>query len=245
MSRRSTALHVALGVLLALNLLLAAWPGGWPVVRAQGPVSGSEPGAGAQSAPPAGQPRSRLPSLSGLDVPSQPGPQGRTALPGRAIPSQPDATSPTHWYTVIGAVFQPSDSAMTYYSGVGGCLYPISAGWFWAPVNLPDGAVAKYLYINYENVPGSSSSAVALGQYSYDGSFDTNLAWADARSFAATGSGRFFDLSEEITSTIDNYRNAYTFRWGGSIDQHLCSVQVGYYPPPLSSLFLPLVTRGS
>jgi hypothetical protein len=244
MSRRSTTIHVALGVLLALNLLLAAWPGGWPVARAQGPVSGAEPGAGAQSAPPAGQPASRMPSPFGFGLPSGQSALGSSALPGRAGVIPAGFSAGIHWYTANASAFQPMNGPATFTHSSAWCLEPATLDNWVAPVYLPDGAVVKYILFNYQNSSASLSSSAAFGNFRYDGA-PTWLVYAYSASSAETGEGFFANPSQEITSTLDNYNYFYFLAWQGSTTQWLCSVQIGYYPPPLSSLFLPLVTRGS
>jgi hypothetical protein len=180
------------------------------------------------------------PSEAGVYTPSEAGNEPPIAVDAAGI----NSVWPSHWYNVIGAVFIPSDSTMTYSYGSVGCIQPLSTGYWRAPVNLPDGAVIKYIYINYYNPdPGSTSNSAAyLTRYKYDGTLE-DLAFVVSRPGTVTGTGYFFDLSAEVTSTVNNATHGYAFIWSGGITQKLCSIQVGYYPPPLYITNLPFITK--
>jgi hypothetical protein len=205
---------------------------GWTVsgVLAQG-GGGSEPGANTAQTDETST--GRLP-------PSSP-PEAGVYTPSEA---GIDSVWPNLWYTVMGAVFVPSDSDITYSYGSAGCIHPTSIGYWRASVNLPDGAVIKYIYINYYNSdPGSSSFSTAyLTRFKNDGTVE-DLAGVSSRPGTVTGIGYFFDLSTEVTFTVNNLSYGYAFTWTGGITQKLCSIQVGYYPPPLYITNLPFITK--
>jgi hypothetical protein len=219
-------------------------------VTAMGPYAPSEPGASAyqagstgfdlrpQDSPQAGA-SSSSPSEAGSSIPA-------AVIPARSIPG-PDIISswPNHWYTVMGSTFMPSDSTTTYVYYLSGCVTPTSGGQWRASVNLPDGSVIKYVYFNYNNSTGSPATTVWLSSYKYDGTL-TDLVSVNSRPFSTTGAGFFSDLSSEITVTVDNLNYGYAFVWiGGSAGptQRLCSVQVGYIPPSVFGLALPMVQK--
>jgi hypothetical protein len=143
----------------------------------------------------------------------------------------------------VGAVFLPANSGYSYQYGNSGCLKSNSPGYWRATVNLPDGATAKYLYFDYYNAMYSQNSTVWLTRYKYDGNYN-DLVSVNSRTYTQTvGVGYFIDLSREFTETIDNEQYGYVFIWNGSLTQRLCSVRVGYYPPSIFSVALPVVLK--
>lgn len=192
-------------------------------------------------------------------TPEPPQLEGSVAIssePGLAEPNAPSAdhsvqvlepqslqsTWPTHWYTVVGAVFQPANSGYSYQYGNSGCLKSNSSGYWRASVNLPDKSVVKYLYINYKNDMYSSNSTAWLTRYKYNGDYN-DLVSVNSRNYTTTNVGYFMDLSGEFTETIDNLQYGYVFIWNGSTTQRLCSVRVGYYAPSAFGAVLPLIMR--
>lgn len=175
---------------------------------------------------------------------------------GTNAPASPDpamgatAAWPTHWYTIVGTAFIPSDSGITYQYGYNGCVRPTSNGFWRASINVPDGSVLKFIYFNYENDVNSMSSTAWVTAYKYDGT-TYDLGWVTSRPYSTTGTGYYFDLSAEFTSTVNNLTYGYVFIWSGAnvttpatqATQRLCSVQVGYIPPPVFGVALPLITK--
>jgi len=208
---------VLLRILCILVIVGAISAAGWEasVVMAQR-SGGSEPGS----------PTARAP---------KPAPD----RPSSASPAAPSSTWPSNWYSVIGAAFTPSYSSVTYVYSYVGCVLPTSGGQWRTSVNLPDKSVIKYIYVNYNNTASSSSSYAWLTRYRYDGTF-TDLVAVTTRPGSSTGAGYFWDLSSEMTSTVDNLNYSYAFVWDGSTTQSLCSIQVGYYPPATGTSHLPL-----
>ncbi len=203
-------------------------------------------GPGATSVSPAqpepARPLQAPPSEDNPPASSEPNPGVLDTQP--LVPAKPSAGPfPTHWYTVLGAVFQPANSGYSYQYGNSGCLKSNSPGYWRASVNLPDGSIAKYLYIDYKNDMYSNNSTAYLTKYKYNGDY-ADLAAVTSRTYTVTaGTGYFIDLSGEFTQTIDNLQYGYSFIWSGSISQRLCSVKLGYYPPSGFALALPIVTR--
>jgi hypothetical protein len=180
------------------------------------------------------------PSEAGVYTPSESGNEPPITVDSAGI----NSVWPNLWYNVIGAAFIPSESTMAYSYGYYGCVQPLSTGWWRASVNLPDGAVIKYIYINYYNAnPASTSTSVAIvTRYKYDGTSE-DLVYVNSRPGTVTGAGYFFDLSAEVTFTVNNLSYGYAFIWSGGTTQKLCSIQVGYYPPPLYITNLPFITK--
>ncbi len=150
---------------------------------------------------------------------------------------------PKYWSSIVGAVFSPANSGYSYQYGNSGCLKSNSPGYWRASVNLPDGSIAKYIYMVYYNGMYAKNSTAWLTRYQYNGDYQ-DLAFVSSRTYTTTGmTGYFFDLSSEITATIDNLNNGYTFIWSGSTTQRLCSVKVGYYPAYFTGNALPMITK--
>ncbi len=188
-------------------------------------------------------------SIYAQDVPhSEP---GEPAPAEAKIPPAPlGGGGPNHWYTVVGAVFVPSGSSITYNYGNSGCLSASVSGYWRASVNLPDGTTLKYISFTYYNSATSSNTGATLTRYSYDGNFQ-DLASVTARTGSVTGAGYFQDFSAEFTEVVDNATYGYTFIWSGigtatppaTANQRLCSVRVGYIPASPFALALPAVQR--
>ena len=165
-------------------------------------------------------------------------------LESLASPNSPDATFPTHWFGVLAAAFSPSNSSISYIYGGAGCTHATTTGDWRAAVNLPDGAIAKYIYIQYNNP--NTSAGVSTGwltRYSFLGNRD-DISFVNSRPGSAA-TGYLYDLSAEITAlnTIDNMNYVYGFVWNGSTTQYLCSMQVGFIPPPYYIANLPIVNK--
>jgi hypothetical protein len=157
-------------------------------------------------------------------------------------PLSPQAPWPSNWYTIAGSVFLPANSDYSYQYGNSGCIKSNSPGYWRASVNLPDGSVVKYLYISYYNGMYSANSTAWLTRYKYDGNYN-DLVSVNSRNYTTTNVGYFLDLSGEFTETIDNLQYSYTFIWNGSTTQRLCAVRVGYYPPSVFGVALPVVIK--
>ncbi len=211
-----------------------------------GPVPSKTPTNRGTPEPPGSFPSGRVSqSGGGMNVPSEPREVVLNIQPSASsqVPVAPQSSWPKNWYTVAGAVFQPANSDYSYQYGNSGCLKSNSPGYWRASVNLPDGSVAKYLYINYYNGMYSANSTAYLTKYKSNGDY-ADLVSVNSRNYTTTGiTGYFLDLSGEFTDTIDNFQYSYTFIWSGSTTQRLCSIRVGYYPPPLFGVALPLVLR--
>ncbi len=184
-------------------------------------------------------------SGSSIGVPSEPREVVLNIQPSAPspVPLAPQSSWPDNWYTVAGAVFLPANSGYSYQYGNSGCLKSNSPGYWRTSVNLPDGSVVKYLYINYKNDMYSANSTAYLTKYRINGDY-ADLVSVNSRNYTTTGvTGYFLDLSGEFTETIDNLQYSYTFIWSGSTTQRLCSVRLGYYPPSIFGVALPLILK--
>ena len=230
---------ILLNVISVFVLLVAVASSGSTTIQAQG-----DSGAGAGS-PGSSRPTALPPADSDATPGSEPGLATLSLQPSTSpqLPLSPQAPWPNYWYTIAGSVFLPANSGYSYQYGNTGCLKSNSPGYWRASVNLPDGSVAKYLYINYKNDMYSANSTAYLTKYKSDGDY-LDLASVNSRNYTTTGvTGYFLDLSGEFTETIDNLQYSYTFIWSGSTTQRLCSVRVGYYPPSIFGVALPLVIK--
>jgi len=159
-------------------------------------------------------------------------------------PDSPDAPWPEHWFGVLAAAFSPSSSSTTYNYGYVGCIHATLSGQWRAAVNLPDGAIAKYIYIQYYNPDNLAGSAASwFTRYKYDGTMNDIV--SVTTNPGSTGTGYRYKLSTEITTNnvIDNVVYVYAFIWNGSTTQYFCSMQVGFYPPAHYLENLPTVIK--
>lgn len=136
-------------------------------------------------------------------------------------------TSNLKWYTVSGETFAPT-SHQALWGTMYGCLYPNNVGgsswWDWrASVNLPDGAIAKWLYVG--GFYSSSTSGARFLQHPNSSVSDNILASLTLTSSTPSRAGM------EIAQTIDYSSNSYVFEWSGSTTQQLCYMQIGYILP--------------
>ncbi len=160
-----------------------------------------------------------------------------------ADPAAPASAYPTHWFTVAGTAFNPSNSSTTYDYDALGCVRPSAAGQWRVMVNLPDGSVLKWIWFITENYSTSSTSSTGwLTRYLWSGT-TTDLVYVISDGYSTVGTGIHAKQSTEITSIVDNYNYAYVFVWSGSTTQELCMMQVGYYPPSIFGLALPVVKK--
>jgi hypothetical protein len=164
-----------------------------------------------------------------------------TSLAAPADQATVTATYPTHWYTVAGTAFNPSNSSTSYVYDALGCVSATSGGQWRAMINLPDGAVLKYAWFIYRNDATSTSSTAWVTRYLWSGQ-TTDLTTMNSIAYNGTV-GNFATVSAEFTSTVDNYNYAYVFVWNGSTNQELCQMQIGYYPPPSFGVALPMVNK--
>lgn len=135
----------------------------------------------------------------------------------------------------------PYTNSLTWTYGGAGCLAPSVSGYWRANVNLPDGAVLKYIYFGYYNSAASTTSTAYLYRYYYSG---TATDIVDLISTPGSSSVGYHYVSKSIASVVvDNYVNAYMFSWSGSATQQLCYMQVGYELPTAFGVGLPLLVK--
>ena len=157
--------------------------------------------------------------------------------PEKSAPMSPQYVTPTHWFSVTGGAFVPTASGYSY-ALPNGCLHQnIFANFqnaeYRAGVYVPDGAVLKTIYFNYNvvtSVVGLISSA-RLARQSTTSLTTVDLATADKTTSGIQGFG--YKGRPEITATVDNLSYTYYLYWnpnGQFLD--LCSMQVGYYLSP-------------
>ena len=157
-------------------------------------------------------------------------------------PNQPQAG--TAYLHLSGSSFiqMYSDVDYTYYSG--GCVYH-SAG------------SASHTFMNLGLILPSGSRIKSLRFYFYDTSAsDSTLRlrqmndgdeWVDVASLNSTGTG---GLSYVSTSSLDyliDYTNySYVLQYQGNVigsTMRFCGVRIGYAPPSIFGVALPLVTK--
>ncbi len=217
------------------TIILTGIAGNAPATLAQGGWPPSEPAPGSE------EPNGNPPPSSGTVWVSPP--VMYSAPLDAPAADATDAAVPGHWYAVAGSVFLPANSGYSYQYGNTGCLKSNTAGYWRAPINLPDGVVLKYLSFSYKNDMYSNNSTAYVTKYQTNGDY-ADLVAVNSRNYTTTGGmGHFTDVSAEITSTVDNLNYAYTFIWSGSTTQRLCSLRIAYIPASIFGVALPLVLR--
>ena len=159
--------------------------------------------------------------------------------PEKSAPMSPQYVTPTHWFSVTGGAFVPTASGYSYALS-NGCLHQNTFANFQnaeyrVGVYVPDGAVLKTIYFNYNVVTPAIGliSSARLARQSATSLATVDLATADKTTSGIQGFG--YKGSPEITATVDNLSYTYYLYWnpnGQFLD--LCSMQVGYY---LDSVF--------
>ncbi len=146
------------------------------------------------------------------------------------------------YYKVIGSVFQPRDSTLTYGYSSNGCIYQNGGATFrfQAPLILPEGSEIKYVRIYYLDT-AATDLTVWLTRY------EPGQANLDLTSVQSTGIGGYGTvLSPLITQTVDMATYAYELTWGTSVAtsaNQICGVRVAYYAPPVFGAFMPLIVK--
>jgi hypothetical protein len=239
------ALSVVVGAVVAQNPVPPTEPG------AMGPASGSvSTDSRADGGVP---PRSQDNPLAAASDTGVPLPAQNQTEPGAAAdenpvdgqgnsPQGPQATF--SYYYVSGATLLTRDSATGRdYSGTG-CSYTVGGTdrIMNTELDLPDGAVIKYLRLYYNDT--SAADDVRGYITSYEAGNSTN----DLTSVSSTGSaGIGTSLSPEITHTVSNSSFAYVLIGWPDISAstvQVCGLRVAYYAPG-TALFLPHVERNA
>jgi hypothetical protein len=253
-------------ILLSLLILIVSFSG-YALVKAQeAGGAGDEPGRLASQLPakaPGQDARvgSTAHSGAGDEVKKPSGPVGEKGLflnsatgktlstvplaPGADIP-QPEAVNASwKWFNVPGATFIPYSNVVAWTYGGAGCLNPSTAGFWRASVNIPDGSILKFMYFGFYNEGNSATSTTAfLYRFSYTGAYNT-VAQVNSNPGSTTTNYGFVGVTIP-DETVNNFANSYAFAWSGSsttINQQLCYIQVGYVPPSIFGLALPIIQK--
>jgi hypothetical protein len=155
-------------------------------------------------------------------------PAGRTALTaGRT--AQSITPNLFEYVRTAGIQFTPRNSAETYaYAGYG-CMYQTSgSGDYITPLNIPDGAVLKYLRIYYNDTSASNITAFLT-------KYDPAVGYTDITSVLSSGSAGYgTSLSAEMNEVVDTTNHAYVLIWRpgtSSSANQFCGTRVAYYFP--------------
>ena len=148
-------------------------------------------------------------------------------------PQSVDQTSaiPFSYYNIAGSTLQPRDSATSYDYTSTGCIHTVAGTdrILNTQLQLPDGAIIKYLRIFYNDTNAST------GVKGYITRYDAGSATEDLTSVSSVGSGGTgTQLSAEITHEVDNFGWAYVLiGWpdANSTQNQICGLRVAYYPP--------------
>lgn len=136
------------------------------------------------------------------------------------------------YYNVAGVTLRPR-SSNTSWESTGNCLYsPSGSELFNTPLNLPDGSVIDYLYIDYYNTSETNAEAY-LSRYNNLGGY------LDLVNMQTTMNGGYFSeqssyIGNVVNSVVDNenYSYAINFRPNVNSDEmRLCGFRVAYRLP--------------
>ncbi len=151
-------------------------------------------------------------------------------------------TATTSYWSSSGTTFVPSNSAITYSYGTGGCVDVGNDGVvLLGDVNLPHGSTIVGMWFNYYNeVVDPIDSTIYLRRFSFYGTYDTIL------SVGGTSTGVGHQSSDTFTVTnpvVDNFNYVYVLAWIGKLEQRLCGVNLVYTPPTIFFNALPMINR--
>jgi hypothetical protein len=147
---------------------------------------------------------------------------------GKSVPLLPP--NQFQYLKTIGTAFQPRESTSTYAYTTNGCMYQNGGSTFrfQGRLDLPDGAIIKFLRIYYLDTAATDMTAWITR-------YDPGQGNLDLTSVMSTGSGGYgTTLSPLIDQVVDNATYAYVLTWGTSVAtsaNQICGVRVAYYPP--------------
>ncbi|HPH95048.1 MAG TPA: hypothetical protein PKW33_02225 [Anaerolineaceae bacterium] len=173
------------------------------------------------------------------------------AVPALAQPSPdpsggggaPDDRRGLSYVMISGATLQPrQESAKKVYLSAG-CAYLDATSETTVlndELHLPEGSVIKFLRVYYFDNVATASIFASITTY------EPTLAAIDLTyvESASASVGFGYNISPEITATVQNGDNAYTvLAWPQHpvMNLRICGVRVAYYPPP--KVFLPEVLK--
>lgn len=173
------------------------------------------------------------------------------AAPAQAQPSPdasggggaPDDRRGLSYAMFSGATLQPRQANAIKIYQSSGCAYLDPTSVTTAlndELHLPEGSIIKFLRVYYFDNVASDSVKAAITIYDSSPA-PTDLITVESAS-ASVGFG--YNISPEITTTVNNADNAYTvIAWTGEplYNLRICGVRVAFYPPP--RVFLPEVLK--
>lgn len=233
---RGLRFHPRVGIAVAgltfLSLALVS------VVLAQRPTPATEPDA----VQPAGRSEAAYDSATSTGLP----PDENPVVGGVQVPTAPNQVF--SYYVVAGATLRGRSSTTGYAYDSSGCSHVTSGTGTGTILNtelqLPEGAVIKYLRVYYRDTNPSNGVTGYITRYQ-PGQGTADLVNASSGGSFAGGFG--FVVSSEITETVTNAPYAYTLiGWpdvANSANQ-ICGLRVAYYSP-LTASFLPMIFKGS
>ena len=156
-------------------------------------------------------------------------------------------TTQFSYYTVSGATLRGRSSATQYVYQGNGCMYTTTGvdtqRIVNTELNLPQGAVIKFLRVYYNDTNPNSGVDGFLTSYA-PGQSAIDLTKAVPPDAFKDGFG--FTVSPEITETIINIDYAYTligFPDENNIANQVCGLRIAYLPPYRGIKYIPTVHR--
>lgn len=158
-----------------------------------------------------------------------------------AAPEAPDAVAATSYQHVSGSVFVPLwDTAQAVYAG-SGCKYLTGSNLFLnSPLNLPYKSTVTQLRLYYKDT-SASNGTLWLARY------DDGLAYTYLITLTTTGSGGWGTATASANLLLDYDNYSYTLVWSSagvaSPSLQFCGFRVGYTPPSIFGVALPVLTK--
>jgi hypothetical protein len=183
---------------------------------------------------------------AGGAAPSAPRPGAVPPGLGKAGPSATEGK--LDWFTVAGNAFVPeANTSWSAASENNGCLSDPGGGLWTASINIPDGSIIEQTWVGFYNHNATGGpGVVALVSYAISGTTSALATFNAVPPPTANSAYGFMRDGGSLNSTvtIDSSQNAYAFFWlSVGAAQDLCSMQVGYEPPPVFGSLLPSITK--
>ena len=165
--------------------------------------------------------------------------------PDDNLPSGKSANNPNVSFTYFlaaGATFHAKSSSITYAYSEYGCVQSTGTpDQLITDMHIPNDSIIKYIRIYYID---SDATNYVNG---YLTAYTPSQTSSDLVSVSSAGSsGWGYQVSSEITATVDNSSRGYTLIGWPSVSSstvQFCGIRVAYYAPSIYATFLPSVAR--
>lgn len=176
--------------------------------------------------------------------PVRPAPRGpQSAQPAPVMDGPEDVAAPQvgiQYLSVTGSAFMPLASSTTYLYSVG-CVVPLGGGQFTFPVQLPYNSTVTQLRLYYDDSNATTDGELTLA--SYDNGPRATISIASVKTTGAPG---WSTATLNFSHKLDYDLYSYALLWSPNVSDisvQLCNARIGYVPPGIFGLALPVVTK--